>query len=186
LHGLSGSGKTTLSQIVLEAIGGLRVRSDLERKRMHGLSGAARTDSGLGEGLYTAAASTATYDRLANLAAHVLQGGYPALVDATFLERAQRQRFQSLARELDIPCAILHTKAADAAMRQRLERRAAAGTDASEATELVLQRQIQTQEPLTGEERAWAFVFDTDRLDERQIADRARHIMKQLTGAGEA
>jgi uncharacterized protein len=186
LHGLSGSGKTTLSQVVLEAIGAIRLRSDLERKRMLGLPSAARTNSGLGAGLYTAASGIVTYERIANLAGQVLRGGYPVLVDAAFLERAQRQRFRSLARALNVSFAILHAQAKDTTMERRLALRAAAGMDASEATEAVLQWQMRTQEPLAGEEQAETFVFDTDRLDQRQIADQTRRIMQQLTSAGEA
>jgi aminoglycoside phosphotransferase family enzyme len=43
MHGLSGSGKTTVSLELLEALGGVRLRSDVERKRLHGLNAAART-----------------------------------------------------------------------------------------------------------------------------------------------
>ena len=35
-HGFSGCGKTTLSQSLLETVGALRIRSDVERKRLHG------------------------------------------------------------------------------------------------------------------------------------------------------
>ena len=38
MHGLSGSGKTTVSQQVVERFGAVRVRSDVERKRLHGMA----------------------------------------------------------------------------------------------------------------------------------------------------
>jgi len=37
MHGLSGSGKSTLSQNLLESMGAIRLRSDIERKRLFGL-----------------------------------------------------------------------------------------------------------------------------------------------------
>ena len=40
-HGLAGSGKTTLSQALLELIGAVRIRTDVERKRLHDLPAAA-------------------------------------------------------------------------------------------------------------------------------------------------
>jgi hypothetical protein len=43
-HGLAGSGKTTLSQSLLEMIGAVRIRTDVERKRLHGLPAAARAE----------------------------------------------------------------------------------------------------------------------------------------------
>ena len=49
-YGLSGSGKTTASQVILEHLGALRVRSDVERKRLHGLAASARTGSGVRRG----------------------------------------------------------------------------------------------------------------------------------------
>ena len=36
-HGLSGSGKTTVSQFLLETLGAIRIRSDIERKRLLGV-----------------------------------------------------------------------------------------------------------------------------------------------------
>ncbi len=41
-HGLSGAGKTTLTRQLLAALGAIRVRSDVERKRLHGLNALAR------------------------------------------------------------------------------------------------------------------------------------------------
>ncbi len=43
MHGLSGSGKTTVSRALVEALGAMRLRSDVERKRLHGLEAGART-----------------------------------------------------------------------------------------------------------------------------------------------
>src|SRR3569623_1489703 len=42
-HGLSGSGKTTVTDEVLETQGAVRLRSDVERKRLFGLSAEARS-----------------------------------------------------------------------------------------------------------------------------------------------
>src|SRR5262252_3536943 len=65
LHGLSGSGKTSVSQMVLETACAIRVRSDIERKRLHGRSAAEHTGLAVGQGMYSDTANTATYDRLA-------------------------------------------------------------------------------------------------------------------------
>jgi len=43
MHGLSGSGKSTIALAMLERLGAVRVRSDVERKRLHGLAAQART-----------------------------------------------------------------------------------------------------------------------------------------------
>ena len=51
-HGLSGSGKTTFSQGVIERLGAICLRSDVERKRLAGLDALARTGAGVEEGIY--------------------------------------------------------------------------------------------------------------------------------------
>ncbi|HXF67560.1 MAG TPA: AAA family ATPase, partial [Burkholderiales bacterium] len=85
--GPSGSGKTSVTDVLLERIGAVRVRSDVERKRLFGLDALARTGSGLGAGIYAPRASAATYERLARLARDILARGYPVVVDAAFLTR---------------------------------------------------------------------------------------------------
>lgn len=151
-HGLSGSGKTYFTQILLERFDVIRLRSDVERKRLHGLAPLARSGSGVDRGLYSADASGRTYARLAELAQHVLRAGYPVVVDAAFLERAQRDRLRKVASDLGAPFVILDVVAPEDLLRERVGRRERAGTDASEAGLAVLARQLATREPLLPEE----------------------------------
>ena len=83
-HGFSGTGKTTLTQSLVEQVGALRIRADVERKRLAGLDETARSGSALHDGLYSAAMSEATYDRLFALARAALRAGWPVILDATF------------------------------------------------------------------------------------------------------
>ncbi|HRP97156.1 MAG TPA: AAA family ATPase [Rhodocyclaceae bacterium] len=159
--GVSGSGKTSASQALVEARGVIRVRSDVERKRLVGLAPEARSGAALGTGLYDAEAGRRTYARLAELAATVL-AARPVLVDATFLKRAQRDAFRRLAREHGVPFVILAFEAPPAVLRERVRRRAAAGTDASEADLAVLDAQLADREPLTGDETGCALVVATE------------------------
>ena len=85
-HGLPGSGKTTFSQHALQQIGAIRIRSDVERKRLHGLSA---LESSRG-GIYGQEATLRTYARLHELAQELLSAGYPVIVDAAFLKRDER------------------------------------------------------------------------------------------------
>jgi len=145
--GLSGSGKTTLAHRLLEAIGALHLRSDVERKRLHGLAAAARSGSAPGAGLYTARASEATYTRLAVLARALLPTGFPVIVDATFLHEAERTAFRALAGEIGARFILLWCDAPLDVLRERVAARAADGRDASEATLEVLTRQLEALEP---------------------------------------
>ena len=183
MHGLSGSGKTAISQIALEALGAIRVRSDIERKRLHGLKVGARTNAGVGEGIYAESAGQASYDRLAVLAEEIIGAGFPALVDATFLKRAQRTQFRALAGKLRVPFAVFDIQAPEATLRRRVAQRAAAGADASEASEAVLDMQLASQEPLTGEERAWSRSFYSEGITPEDAAQAMQTAAKQMGAA---
>jgi hypothetical protein len=87
-HGVSGSGKTRHTQPLVEAIGAIRLRSDVERKRLFGLAPLEKSSGQRARDLYTAEATQRTYASLAQQAAGVLQAGFPVVVDATFLRRA--------------------------------------------------------------------------------------------------
>jgi aminoglycoside phosphotransferase family enzyme/predicted kinase len=154
MHGLAGSGKTTVSQILLERIGAVRVRSDVERKRLHGLASRARTRAAPYAGIYAPETTRVTYDRLERVVRDIVASGRVAIVDAAFLARAERGRFRSLAGVLGVPCVIASCFAAESTLRARVARREAAKNDASEAGIAVLENQLATQESLGPEELA--------------------------------
>ncbi len=166
MHGLSGSGKTTASLRLAEALRAVRVRSDVERKRLHGLTSAERSQSAPGEGLYTSEASRRTYAHLAVLAHEVLAAGFPVVVDAACLTREQRDRFRDIARATGAAFEIASCIAPDEVLRGRVELRERAATDASEAGFSVLELQRATCEPLTDEERTHCVILDTARIRE--------------------
>ena len=155
--GLSGSGKTTASSArlldqTLEGAGNIvRLRSDVERKRLFGLAPQQNSGSALDDGIYTAEATTRTYARLRALASDLLAAGWPVIVDAAFLRREERATFRALAAELGIGFAILATEAPAEELRRRLVARSG---DASEATLEVLEKQLVWFEPLDDAEHA--------------------------------
>ncbi|MBL8307023.1 MAG: AAA family ATPase [Rubrivivax sp.] len=144
-HGCSGSGKSTVTQRLLEELGAVRLRSDVERRRLEHLADVAR---------YSDAANEATYARLVLLAERLLKDGHPVILDATFLRSASRQVAWQLAKKLQVPFAILDfvNGAELDLMRRRLIERAARGGDASEADIAVLEDQLKRIEPLQAEE----------------------------------
>lgn len=157
--GLSGSGKTTASSARLldptgSAAGSLvRLRSDVERKRLFGLAPLAASGSAPDGGIYTTQATTRTYARLHALARELLAAGWPVIVDAAFLRREERAAFRALAEELGVGFGILATAAPAAELRRRLKARSG---DASEATVAILDRQPSRFEPLDADEQACA------------------------------
>ncbi len=153
-HGLSGSGKTTVTRALMQVPGAIRVRSDVERKRMAGLDALAKSGAGVGEALYAADATQRTYQRLAELAGQLLDAGWPVIVDATFTARWQRELLRETARARKVEFRILDFPVPVATLRERVVQRARAGGDASEANLAVLQHQLDTEEPLGADERA--------------------------------
>ncbi|MCD6732620.1 MAG: AAA family ATPase [Burkholderiaceae bacterium] len=160
-HGLSGSGKSHLSQRLLERAGAIRLRSDVERKRLFGLGALHDASAGPGEGIYAADATQSTYERLLVLAMHSLDAGYPTIVDATFLRARERDAFRDAARSRGVPFTILHCRAEPSLLRERVVARHAGRSDASDADLAVLERQLAGQEPLRDDERAVAIEVDT-------------------------
>ncbi len=95
----------------------------------------------------------AVMERLAECARTALLAGYPVIVDAAFLPRAQLQVFQALAARRDVPFSILHCQAGEAVMRRRVAARSTDGVDASETDEQVLAHQLRQHEPIADDER---------------------------------
>jgi hypothetical protein len=146
--GLSGSGKTTVSGARLladEQAATVRLRSDVERKRLFGLT----PDADSGGSIYGREATTRTYARLADLARDSLADGWSVIVDAAFLRRAERDAFRDLAQSARVSYAILACEASADELRRRLAARAG---DASEADAAVLELQLGRLEPLQDDE----------------------------------
>lgn len=159
-HGLSGSGKSHVSQAVAEQAGAVRLRSDVERKRLHGLAPLERSSARVPE-LYSRAATERTFTHLLQQARVAMASGWPVVVDAAFLRHEERDAFLHTARELGVPFAILHCHAPEAVLRERVQARAQRGDDASEADAAVLARQLQFAQPLSPAEQACTLSVDT-------------------------
>ncbi len=156
-HGLPGSGKSWCAARLLEAAGALRVRSDVERKRLAGL--AAQADSrAQGLDLYGAELTERTYAALLARAAPALAAGWPVILDAAYLRRAQRDAAADFAAAAGVPFALLDCRAPMALLRERV---AARRGDASEADLAVLEHLARVQEPLGADEQRCALVVDT-------------------------
>lgn len=150
-YGPSGCGKTLVSQKILtdsSASWTLRLRSDVERKRLFALAHDQRSGAGLNTGIYSAVANHLTYAHMRTLAAMLLDAGCSVIVDACFLKRVDRDSFRRLAREIGVPFEIIAPMATPTQLRERVQARQALGNDASEATLDVLEQQLNQMEPL--------------------------------------
>lgn len=163
LHGLSGSGKSWLAQQLAETCNCIRIRSDVERKRLLGLPPLSSTHAESKVDAYSPKLTLKTYQRLQALAYGIIDAGMPVFVDATFLKHEQRQMFHRLAYVAGIPLVILDVVAPEPVLKERVQQRAAAGGDPSEADLAVLEKQLTAQEPFSETEQKYCIRVDTSK-----------------------
>jgi predicted kinase len=162
MYGVSGSGKSWLSGQIIDHCQGIRLRSDIERKRIHKLSAQQKSHSGLDSGLYNKTSSDKTYQHLLQLAIEIVNSGYSVIVDATFLQQQQRKLFSQQAEKLHIPFLIVHTQTDKQTLSKRIKARVKQQDNVSEADQMVLENQFHNMQPLTNKELKFSITIDTD------------------------
>lgn len=141
-HGVSAVGKSQVAMRLVEALGAIRLRSDVERKRLFNES----------DDLYAAQVSEATYARLNSLAMSVLRAGFSVVIDATYLKHEQRLATAQIAEASGTPFLILDCSAPKAVIEGWLKQRQMQNEDPSDATMEVVEAQLASREPLTPDE----------------------------------
>lgn len=150
--GVSGSGKTTLATSIVGATEAVRLRSDVERKRLAGL---AANDRPASPGrLYDEQTTRRVYDRLGELARGLLANGMSVVIDAACIRRWQRDGLAAVAAAAAAPLVWLDFDQPADAVIARVAARAARGTDASDATPNVVRMQLAAREPIDEAELA--------------------------------
>ena len=149
--GLSGSGKSTVAQLLMEAlaqqgIGAVRLRSDVERKRLHHMAPTDRPNNPAD--IYSAQATARTYTHLQHTACELLQAGHWVIVDAACLKQTERACLQVAAVQAKADFTLVECVADNEHLRERVQARQLRNTDASDATLLVLELQISQAEPV--------------------------------------
>lgn len=171
-HGVSAVGKSHVALRLVEAFGAIRLRSDVERKRLY-------PDAAQAE-LYSTSASEATYARLHALAGDILLAGFPVALDATYLKRSQRQAAQAVAEQTGVPFLILDCHAPEAVIAAWLAERQSEGRDPSDATLAVIKDQEAGREPLDADEQAHSGRIDTH--EAASLDDLVERIRRHLPG----
>lgn len=178
MSGLAGAGKTWLAQRLAPALEALHLRSDLERKRLAGLGERDSSGSAPGENLYSPTRTEEVYRRLEECVGHCLAGGFRVLVDASFMQRSQRLRFLRLGAARDVPVLMLQCSATPEVVRERLARRRAQRSDASEAGLEVLDWQRAVAEPIDPSEGLT--VIDADTTREQIVSETLVRVRERL------
>ena len=159
-HGVSAVGKSQVALRLVEALGAIRIRSDVERKRLHG-SQPEHQSTELNTGIYTSEAGESTYQRLHVLAETALNAGCSVVIDATYLNQGHRQAAWQVAEATGVPFMILSCEAPDAVIEQWLTQRQTEGGDPSDATMSVIASQQASREPLSESEQLLNRQIDT-------------------------
>lgn len=137
--GLSGSGKSTLAAAIAPRIGlgpgAIHLRSDLERKRLHGVG---ETDR-LPDDAYTQTVTEQVYASLNEQAARILATGYSVVVDAVHASPQERAAIARVAEAAHVPFVGLWLDAPGQILKSRVTARTG---DASDATADVVARQL--------------------------------------------
>ena len=130
VSGFTGSGKSTVAKALSERLGVPSINSDVVRKALTGKAG--RQTEGYSEGIYSPAMTEKTYAKMARDAQKLIASGKGVILDATFIQREQRQRMARLAAKRHVPILLIHCSVAEETIQQRLIQRVAQGLDVSD------------------------------------------------------
>lgn len=168
MHGISGTGKSTVAQRLVDQVGAIRIRSDVERKRLYGCNPHEHPDQALARRMYSDQANHRTYEHLARLCYEVLDSGLSVIVDATNLKKWQRDLIQSVAESRGVPVCIAYCKASMSVIRKWINKRRSEDHDPSDANLEVAKKQVVDRDSLDDEELRHTFVIHSDILKETQ------------------
>ena len=151
--GASGSGKSSVAAELVGPLAAVRIRSDVERKRLAGMRPMERpANQAVMAEVYAEAVTRRVYERLAGLAGTVLDAGCSVVVDATCTKRWQRDLLAGAAGDRGMPVIWVAFDLPANALVARVAGRQARGDDPSDASAEIVMRQISDVEPLVGEE----------------------------------
>ena len=153
MSGVSGSGKSTLAATLVGELQAVRLRSDVERKRLAGLRPTDRpADASAEVMIYGDPMTRLVYEGLAERAAMLLDAGMSVIIDAACNRRWQRDLIAGVARSRGLSLTWLELDMPADLVRARVAARRAAGGDASDASPAVVRRQLAEREPIATEE----------------------------------
>ena len=176
--GLTGSGKSTLARQLSERTGAAVMNSDVIRKAIAGQSG--RQFAAYGEGIYSATMTEKTYKKMARTAEQMIAQGKSAILDASFVRRAQREKVVRLADKHKIPLLLIHCSASERTTQERLAQRQAQGLDVSDGRWEVYLEQKKACEPLDEIPLAARLELNTEAALDPLTSDSEKFLRRRL------
>jgi hypothetical protein len=137
IGGLPGTGKTTLAGRLADRLGAVVISSDRVRKELAGIDPGSSAAADYRHGIYTEEWTERTYRELLDRAGRLLARRETVVLDASWSRVAPRRAAHRLAVDACVPLVELRCTAAAATVADRLRRRAAAGSDASDADRVI-------------------------------------------------
>jgi len=176
MSGYSASGKSWLSSRLIPALRAVRLRSDLERKRLADIAPTAGSQSGVGSGLYDSDTTDTVYAQLFETAGDLLRAGVDVILDASFLSAAHRRCAREVAARAGAQFALVRAHASEQELTRRLEQRAGRAS-VSEADISVLRYQLKSADPLTADEAPTTISVNTEnQVDLKVVLQRIRRV----------
>ena len=145
--GVTGSGKSYLANALAARLGAVILSSDVIRKRLSGIDPTERRIEPIDSGIYSPEATERAYQALLDEARPWLERGKPVVLDASYLQRSQREGAQSLASEIGVRFLALDCQADEALVRERLSARQGEERAVSDGRWEVYQTQQERREP---------------------------------------
>ena len=134
-HGLTGSGKTHNSYRLIEKFNAIHLQSDTEENRAS-----------------TQGNDTEINSQLRELTSIVLKAGYSVIVDDAHLQSQHRKLLTDLAESQQTPCLILHYRATNKILRDRIQKCHQKTNDSASDNMELLEKQINNYTPLSKQE----------------------------------
>ena len=131
--GPPGTGKSTIARGIAAETSWTVIRSDVVRKELAGMAAHADAHAALDHDLYSLPFTTRTYEALLDRAGEALESGLSVLLDASWSDPGWRRRAGDLAANTSSELIALQCDAPAAVALERVDARAHARDDASDA-----------------------------------------------------
>lgn len=138
--GLPGTGKSTVAERIAELLPARLLRTDVVRKEL------------FPEPTYAAAESAAVYDELFDRARDLLDADEHVVLDATFRQRALRERAAGVAAAADVEFRLVRVTCDEPVVRERIRKRQRHEDDESDADFAVYNQLKEEFEPIEGDD----------------------------------
>ena len=158
--GLPGSGKSTLAGALADRLGATLLSSDRVRKELAGVPADHPATAGYGEGLYTPEWTARTYATLLERAGTLLATGESVVLDATWVDAAQRAAARDVAERATADLVALRCQAPQEVAAARLRARSGGVSDAD----------AQIAENMAAAEAPWPEATTVDTSGALQVA----------------